>query len=80
MAEFKITFAVQGRHVHCKLYAKPPGSTWNYLGVFVAARGPEFEALVRAMSGVAFIGTTPGQGLERAYQLDDTTEQPHGQA
>lgn len=56
MSVFRIRYEQAGGHIHCSLFAaKSPNYTYAKCGDFCVTAGEEFEALQRALSGVAFL-------------------------
>ena len=54
---YRVRFKVAGGHVHCALFsALALNQTFAKCGDFVVARGTEFKALMRDLSGVQFVG------------------------
>lgn len=64
---FRVRFKIAGGHIHCSLFCAPaPNMTWAKCGDFVVRKGPEFEALLRVMGGVEFVGETQSDGIVEA--------------
>lgn len=64
---YRIRFTIAGGHIHCALfYAPASNQTFAKCGEFIIRKGAEFEALLRSMSGVDFIGHMPHDGIVEA--------------
>lgn len=65
---FRVRFAIQGGHVHCRLFEAPNriDVTWAKCGEFTVRKGTEFRDLMGSFAKAEFLGEDEKHGIVEA--------------